>query len=122
MNVSLLVLCYQLSKEENEVLRSQFGTLKHGTHSKYLPFAFNEHGILMLSSVLNSEIAIKISVQIIETFVQLRQLANNYEEIMNKISQIESQHNEQFSEVYEVLQQLLSKPEEEPRTKIGCKK
>jgi hypothetical protein len=49
-------------------------------------------------------------------------LANNYEEIMKKINQMESQNNEQFSEVYEVLQQLLEKPEEEPRTKIGYKK
>jgi sensor histidine kinase YesM len=83
---------------------------------------FTEHGILMLSSVLNSELAIKMSVQIIETFIQLRKLANNYEEIMKKINQMESQNNEQFSEVYEVLQQLLEKPEEEPRTKIGYKK
>ncbi len=113
---------FELTKEENEILRSQFGTLKRGGHSKYPPFAFTEHGILMLSSVLNSEIAIKMSVQIIETFVQLRKLANNYEEIMNKIHQIESQHNEQFSEIYEVLQRLLSKPEEKPKPKIGYKK
>ena len=103
---------FELTKEENEALRSQFGTLKRGEHSKYPPFAFTEHGILMLSSVLNSETAIKMSVQIIETFVQLRKLANNYEEIMNKMQQMESQYNEQFSEIYEVLQRLLSKPEE----------
>jgi phage regulator Rha-like protein len=113
---------FELTKEENEILRSQFGTLKRGGHSKYPPFAFTEHGILMLSSVLNSEMAIKMSVQIIETFIQLRKLANNYEEIMNKIHQIESQHNEQFSEIYEVLQRLLSKPEEKPKPKIGYKK
>lgn len=76
----------------------------------------------MLSSVLNSELAIKMSVQIIETFIQLRKLANNYEEIMKKINQMESQNNEQFSEIYEVLQQLLEKPKEETRTKIGYKK
>ena len=71
----------------------------------------------MLSSVLNSEIAIKMSVQIIETFVQLRKIANNYEEIMQKIQQMESQYNSQFGEIYKALQQLLSKPKEEPRTK-----
>ena len=75
----------------------------------------------MLSSVLNSEAAIKMSVQIIETFVQLRKLANNYEEIMSKIQQMESSYNEQFSEIYEVLQRLLSKPEEKPRPQIGYK-
>ena len=113
---------FELTSEEHKTLRSQFATLKRGRHSKYPPFVFTEYGILMLSSVLNSELAIKMSVQIIETFVQLRKLANNYEEIMNKINQMESHNNEQFSEIYEVLQNLLSKPEEKPRTKIGYKK
>lgn len=113
---------FELTKEENEELRSQIGTLKQGAHFKYSPFVFTEHGILMLSSVLNSELAVKMSVQIIETFVQLRKLANNYDEIMNKINQMESRNNDQFSEIYEVLQRLLSKPEEKPRTQIGYKK
>jgi phage regulator Rha-like protein len=113
---------FELTTEEHSTLRSQFATLKRGRHSKYPPFVFTEHGILMLSSILNSELAIKMSVQIIETFVQLRKLANNYEEIMNKINQMELQNNEQFSEIYQVLQNLLSKPEEKPRTKVGYKK
>jgi len=113
---------FELSKEEHESLRSQFATLKRGRHSKYPPFVFTEHGILMLSSVLNSEIAIKMSVQIIETFVQLRKIANNYDEIMSKIKQMESQYNNQFGEIYEALQQLLSKPKEQSRTRIGYKK
>jgi phage regulator Rha-like protein len=113
---------FELTTEEYAALRSQNATLKRGRHSKYPPFVFTEHGILMLSSVLNSELAIKMSVQIIETFIQLRKLANNYEEIMKKINQMESQNNEQFSEIYDVLQQLLEKPKDEPRTKIGYKK
>ena len=113
---------FELTQNETNSLRSQFGTLKKGQHSKYAPFAFTEHGILMLSSVLNSDKAIKMSVQIIETFVQLRKLANDYEEIMVKIKQLEAQNNEQFIEIYEVLQNLLSKPNEKPRTKIGYKK
>ena len=113
---------FELSKKEHQLLRSQFATLKRGRHSKYPPFVFTEHGILMLSSVLNSEIAINMSVQIIETFVQLRKIANNYEEIMQKIQQMESQYNSQFDEIYEALQQLLSKPKENPRPQIGYKK
>ncbi len=112
---------FELTKDENQELRSQIGTLKRGAHFKYSPFVFTEHGILMLSSVLNSRTAIKVSVQIIETFVQLRKLANNYEEIMEKIRQMESQYNEQFMEIYQVLQRLLSKPEESPRKRIGFK-
>tara|TARA_R110001583_G_scaffold412_4_gene3889 strand:+ start:35131 stop:35646 length:516 start_codon:yes stop_codon:yes gene_type:complete len=112
---------FELTQKENQELRSQIGTLKQGTHTKYLPFAFTEHGILMLSSVLNSDNAIKMSLQIIDTFVQLRKLATNYEELLTKIQQIESQYNNQFSEIYEVLQKLLEKPKEIQRTKIGFK-
>jgi len=63
-----------------------------------------------------------MNLQIIETFVQLRKLAKNYEELSNKIQQIESQYNNQFSEIYEVLQKLLEKPKTTPRKKIGYKK
>ncbi len=113
---------FELTVEENQELRYQFGTLKQGSHSKYPPFVFTEHGILMLSSVLNSDNAIKMSLQIIDTFVQLRKLATNYEVLLNKIKQIESQYNNQFSEIYEVLQKLLEKPKTTPRKKIGYKK
>jgi len=113
---------FELTKEENNFLRSQFGTLQQNQHFRYPPFAFTEHGILMLSSILNSEIAIKMSVQIIETFVQLRKLANNYEEILSKVEKMESQYNEQFSEIYSVIKKLLSEPSPNDRTKIGYKK
>ncbi len=116
-----LSFMFELTKKEDQELRSQFGTLKQGTHSKYYPFAFTEHGILMLSSVLNSDKAIKMSLQIIDTFVQLRKLANNYEELLIKIQQIESKNNNQFAEIYEVLQKLLETPKNKPRTKIGYK-
>ena len=112
---------FELTAEEHSSLRSQIATLKRGRHSKYPPFVFTEHGILMLSSVLNSELAVKMSVQIIETFVQLRKLANNYDDIMHKINEMESRNNEQFSEIYEVLKRLLSKPEEQARKAIGYK-
>ena len=111
---------FELTKKENEELRCQFGSLKQGVHFKYPPFVFTEHGVLMLSSILNSELAVKMSVQIIETFVQLRKLANNYEDIMHKINEMESRNNEQFREIYEVLKRLLSNPET-PRKKIGYK-
>ncbi len=113
---------FELTTDEYTALRSQIATLKRGRHSKYPPFAFTEHGILMLSSILNSNKAIKMSVHIIETFVQLRKLANNYEEIMTKIQQMESKYKVQFSEIYEVLQRLLEKPKEKDRQRIGYKK
>ncbi|MCF6348482.1 MAG: ORF6N domain-containing protein [Flavobacteriaceae bacterium] len=115
------IFMFELTTDEYTALRSQIAPLKRGRHSKYLPFAFTEHGILMLSSVLNSNKAIKMSVHIIETFVQLRKLANNYEEIIDKIQQMESKYQAQFGEIYEVLQRLLEKPKEKDRKKIGYK-
>ena len=65
---------FQLTKDEYDRLRSQNVTLKRGQHVKYLPYAFTEHGILMLSSVLNSERADKVNMIIIDTVVKLRDL------------------------------------------------
>ena len=63
---------FELTKEEYGSLRYLFGTLKRGQHRKYLPFAFTEQGVAMLSSVLNSERAILVKVEIMRTFVRLR--------------------------------------------------
>jgi hypothetical protein len=65
---------FQLTKDEYDRIRSQNVILKRGHHVKYLPLAFTEHGILMLSSVLNSERAEKVSMLIIDTFVRLREI------------------------------------------------
>lgn len=113
---------FELTTSEYDVLRSQFATLKRGRHSKYLPFAFTEHGVLMLSSILNSELAIKISIHIIEIFVELRKKSNNYEEIRIKLENMNSQHKEEFDEIYNILQRLIEKPKEKPRQRIGYKK
>lgn len=114
---------FELTKEELEEWRTQYASSNRDVMGvRIAPFVFTEHGILMLSSVLSSEKAVQMNIQIIKTFVQLRKIANNYEEIMAKIQQIESQTNEQFSEIYQVLQNLLSKPEEKPRKEIGYKK
>lgn len=114
---------FELTKEELEEWRTQYSSSNRDVMGiRIAPFVFTEHGILMLSSVLSSEKAVQMNIQIIKTFVQLRKIANNYEEIMAKIQQIESQTNEQFSEIYQVLQNLLSKPEEKPRKEIGYKK
>ena len=62
---------FRLSKEENDSLRSQIATLNRGKHSKYLPHVFTEHGVTMLASVLNSDRAIQVNIQIIETFISV---------------------------------------------------
>ena len=65
---------FELTTEEYHILRSQKGTLKQGEHSKYLPMAFTEQGVAMLSSVLNSQRAINVNIQIIRIFTRIRQL------------------------------------------------
>lgn len=77
---------FQLTREEyNELLRCQIGTLKRGQHSKYLPYAFTEHGILMLSSILNSERAIQVNIQIMRTFAKLREMLVTHKDLQKKL-------------------------------------
>ncbi len=113
---------FELTTKEHVFLRSQIATIARGRYSKYLPFAFTEHGILMLSSVLKSDKAILMSIHIIETFVQLRKFANNFEAIRIKIQQMESQNKKQFGQIFEILERLLVHPNQKQRSKIGFKR
>ena len=75
--------------QNNKDVRSQMASTKRGQHIKYLPYAFTEHGILMLSSVLNSQRAIDVNIQIMRTFSRLRQLIANNKELSGKLDQLE---------------------------------
>ncbi|MDO9260912.1 MAG: ORF6N domain-containing protein [Flavobacteriaceae bacterium] len=115
---------FELTKIEYEVLRSQIVILKNerGKHIKYMPFAFTEQGVAMLSSVLNSKKAIEINIAIMRTFVIIRKIAQNYSELSDKIKEIEGK----FPEIYNVLNYLMKKEErkeiQESRIQIGYKK
>ncbi len=115
---------FEITKGEYDSLRSQFVTLKtgRGQHSKYMPFAFTEQGIAMLSSVLKSENALKINIAIMRAFVAIRQFAINYSELQKRIDEIEVQ----MPEVYKVLNYLLDKDklknDTDERKRIGYKK
>ncbi len=89
---------FQLTEEEDESLRSQFATLNEnegrGAHRKYLPYVFTEQGIAMLSAVLRSEIAIQVSIRIMETFVEMRKYLANSSLLLDKINSIESRQIE----------------------------
>ena len=93
-------------------------TLKRGQHSKYAPFAFTEHGVLMLSSVLNSERAIQVNIQIVRTFTKLREMLSTHKDLKRKIESMEKKYDEQFQIVFEAIKQLLSE-EDKPKKKIG---
>lgn len=111
---------FQLNKKEYDSLRFQIGILKRGQHSKYLPYAFTEHGVAMLSSVLNSQKAIDVNLAIIRAFIMLRQMAIGQKDVLKKIKELEKKYDKNFEEVYEALNLLLSPPNP-PRKKVGYK-
>ncbi|QSW91305.1 ORF6N domain-containing protein [Flavobacterium endoglycinae] len=119
---------FQLSEDEYISLRSQFATLKkgRGEHQKYLPFAFTEHGVLMLSSVLKSDKAIQTNIQIMRIFTKVRQMLLDTTEIKVDILQIQKKlenHDKNIELVFSYLDELTEKKEnEEERVKIGYKK
>ena len=109
--------CFQLTKEEFRGLMFHFGTSKRGGTRK-LPRAFTEHGILMLSSVLNSKRAIQVNIQIMRTFTKLRELMASHKELIQKIEEIEKKYDYQFKMVFEAIKKLLDPPEK-PKNPIG---
>jgi hypothetical protein len=111
---------FQLTKEEFGNLRLQNETSSYGGR-RYLPYAFTEQGIAMLSSVLNSKIAIEVNITIMRTFIKIRQYSINYKELADKLLQ----HDKQFTDIYEALDYLINKDklelEEKQRERIGFK-
>ena len=99
-------------------LRSQNVTLKRGRHMKYLPYAFNEHGILMLSSVLHSDRAIQVNIAIMRAFVRLRRILASHVELARKLDALEKKYDSQFNVVFEAIRQLMA-PREPREKKIG---
>ncbi|HRO99113.1 MAG TPA: ORF6N domain-containing protein [Flavobacteriales bacterium] len=114
---------FEITKEEAENSRSQFGTLKQGENIKYLPMAFTEQGVAMLSSVLNSEQAILVNIHIIRVFSRMREVLLSHREILQKLEQLEerlSGHDEEIQAIFDHLTELVS-PTAPQRGPIGFK-
>lgn len=111
---------FQLTIEEAQALRSrsQSVTLKRGQNIKYRPFAFTEHGILMLSSVLNSERAVQVNIEVMRTFVRLRQMLSSNAELAKQLKELERKYDRQFKVVFDAIRQLMMPPEPK-RKQIG---
>ncbi|MBI5847540.1 MAG: ORF6N domain-containing protein [Nitrospirae bacterium] len=103
---------FQLTKEEAESLRSHFATIKsgRGEHRKYLPYVFTEQGVAMLSSVLNSDQSIEVNVQIMRTFVKLRELIATHKDLARKLASMEKKYDSQFKVVFDAIRQLMAPP------------
>ena len=108
---------FELSKSELDDLRCQIGTSRWGG-TRYIPFAFTEQGVAMLSGVLNSDRAIKVNIQIMRTFTQLRNMLTTHEDLKSKIEAMEKKYDEQFRIVFEAITQLIEE-DEKPKKKIG---
>jgi hypothetical protein len=109
---------FELSKRESDSLRCQFGTLKRGGHSKYLPFAFTEQGVAMLSGVLSSKRAVHVNILIMRTFIKLRQMLLDNADLRKELVELKQITENRFQIVFETLDQLLV-IESKPRKKIG---
>jgi len=114
----------ELDNEEFDTLRSQFGTSKWGG-TRYMPMAFTEQGVAMLSSVLNSPTAIKVNIQIIRVFTKIREVLADHLSLKLEIEEIKkklSNHSKNIELVFDYLDELIEKKENpEHRKQIGYK-
>jgi hypothetical protein len=102
---------FQLTPDEAEAIlrsRSQIVTLKRGENIKYLPYAFTEQGVAMLSSVLRSPRAVEVNIAIMRTFVQLRRLMDSNRDLARKIEALEKRYDEQFANVFDAIKRLIA--------------
>lgn len=104
---------FQLTKEEWESLRFQFGILKtgRGKHRKYLPYAFTEQGVAMLSSVLRSKRAVQVNIAIMRAFVRLRELLSTHKDLARRLDELEKKYDSQFKIVFDAIREMMQKPE-----------
>ena len=116
---------FQLSQEEAQSLRFQIGMSKPGAGRggrRYLPYAFTEHGVAMLSSVLNSERAVAMNILIIRAFVKLREILATHKHLARKIEELELRQEVQASHIaniYKIVKSLKSRPREPRHRPIG---
>ena len=113
---------FELSKEEFDNLRNQIGTSSWGG-TRYAPMAFTEQGVAMLSSVLNSDRAIKVNIQIVRIFTRMRQMLLTHKDLLLKMDELERKvagQDDKIKLVFDYLKQFI-KEQEEPRKEIGFK-
>ena len=108
---------FQLTQEEVSNLRSQFVTAEP-RNIRYLPYVFTEQGVAMLSSVLRSERAVRVNIEIMRAFVQLRQLLSSHADLSRKLEALENKYDAQFKVVFDAIRELMTPPEP-PKRRIG---
>ncbi len=112
---------FDLTKEEYDILECQIGALKRGEHSKYLPMAFTEQGVAMLSSVLHSDRAIQVNIAIMRVFVRIREMMATHRELALKLRELEKRiqdHDEQIVAIFEAIRHSSSPRRASPGRKL----
>ncbi|HSA59292.1 MAG TPA: ORF6N domain-containing protein [bacterium] len=109
---------FQLNIQEVTNLRSQIATSKYWGGRRFRPYAFTEQGVAMLSSVLNSERAIEVNVEIMRAFVRLRQLLSSNKELSRRLDELEKKYDHQFKVVFDAIREMMTPPPS-GRRKIG---
>ncbi len=116
---------FELNPEEVENLsRSQFVTLKRGQNIKYPPYAFTEHGVLMLSSVLRSERAVQVNIQIMRVYSKMKELLQMNKDILMKLEKLEKnsdKHDKEIKLIFDTIKKLIAQPIQRTQ-RIGFKK
>ena len=113
---------FELTRKESVTLRSQIGTSSWGG-TRYVPMAFTEQGVAMLSSVLNSERAILVNIQIIRIFTKIREMLLTHKDLLLKMEELEKKvasHDEKIALLFEYLKQFMTE-QDKPRQPIGFK-
>jgi hypothetical protein len=104
---------YKLSGDEFTKLKKKFearGMSGHWGKKRYPPYAFTEHGAIMAAGLINTEIAIEVSIYVVRAFVRLRQIFQTHEDLACKLDALEKKYDAQFSAVFEVIRQLMAPP------------
>jgi hypothetical protein len=109
----------RLSKEEAEALVSQNVIPSRRSLGGFLPYAFTEQGVAMLSSVLRSERAAMVNIAIMRTFVRLRQILATHKDLAERLTAMEKKYDRKFKVVFDILRQLMEPPPEPPKDPIG---
>lgn len=108
----------KLTKEEADILVSQNAIPLKRSLGGYLPYVFTEQGVAMLSSVLNSERAIMVNIQIMRTFVRIKEMLMTHKDLQRKIEEMEQKYDQRFKVVFDIIKQLI-KEEAKPKRTIG---
>ncbi len=109
---------FQLTNQEFTNLRSQIVTSSWGG-TRYLPYAFSEQGVAMLSSVLRSKRAVAVNIEIMRAFVRMRALIEGNRTLAKKITDLEQKYDKQFKVVFQAIYDLMDDGEKKPKRKIG---